>query len=86
MQRQAVGTAHLQIVKTLHLFAHMLADWYILSWDINRSFCTLIFDGHNPDVTAFEQPNFIAADLLSTATNARNLDCLDEHLGPLELI
>ena len=74
-----------RFVKTLHLFAHMLADWFILSCDITRSWCTLIFDGHNPDVSAFEQPNFIAADLFSTGRNARNLNFCYDHFRPLEL-
>jgi len=86
MQRHVVGTAHLQIVKTLHLFAHMLAEWFILSCNITRSRCTLIFDGHNPDVTAFEQLNFIAADLFPTGRNARNRNFCCDNFRPLELI
>ena len=78
MQHQAVGTAHLQIAITRHLFAHTLADWFILSCDTTHSVSAFIFEDLNPDVTAFEQPNLIAAGALPTGRDARNLMCYSD--------
>lgn len=67
-------------------FIYLLADWLILACDIIRSRCALIFDGHNPDVTALKQPDFIVADLFSTGRNARNRDFCSDHFRSLELV
>jgi len=69
-----------------HLVTHTLADFFIPICYGARPVVALIFEDHNQDVTAFEQPNLIAADLLSTGRNARNRNLLHNHFRRLELI
>lgn len=76
----------MQIMKTLHLLAHMLADEFVLSCDVTRSRFALIFDGHNSDISAFERLNFITADLFSTSGNARNRHFCYYHFRPFKLV